>query len=251
MLDFLYAPLAAVDGWLAWLLPAWARLLAWGGVAGSLGMGLYWALSPQKRLAELKTGIRQCRRALASSPEDPEYRRLLMRNLGLSFRLLGRSLLPAAASLLPVLILVLWVEAHFGHALPSGGGPVALHPRPAGVELAAEPEQALVRRDGGLALAPAALSGPVLLLAGGEPAYRGDPLHPPTPRLERPSGLALLVGGPAGHLLPGTPLRAVDLELPRRVVLPWAPSPLDGWEPLFFLALGAASLGLKLGFRIQ
>src|SRR3546814_19779777 len=60
----------------------------------------------------------------------------------------------------------------------------------------------------------------------------------------------VLIANPLGYLAADSPLELVEIALPRREVLPFGPWWLRTWEFVFFTTLVAASLAIKLLFRL-
>src|SRR3546814_14368405 len=60
----------------------------------------------------------------------------------------------------------------------------------------------------------------------------------------------VLIANPLGYLAADSPLELVEIDLPRREVLPFGPWWLRTWEFVFFTTLVAASLAIKLLFRL-
>ena len=107
-----YAALGAVDGWIAHILPLAIRLLVWGALAGALSLLLYAWLSPQAKLSNFKTRLRELRGELTNSElEFAEFLKLSKENMRTALVYLALVLGPALVSVLPVLLLASWLHA--------------------------------------------------------------------------------------------------------------------------------------------
>jgi hypothetical protein len=123
LLDLPAAIVAGADGALAFIPPV-PRVLLWGLACGAAAMGLYALVSPQRRLAELSSQARAARAAVraydgAFSGALP----LLSRQISLSLRHTGLTLLPTLAAALPVLLAATGLAARFGDTPLLGGTP--------------------------------------------------------------------------------------------------------------------------------
>ena len=117
------APLFAwIDAGLAQALPPLGRLALWAVAAAVVSMALYRLLSPQATFALLKDESAAARAALAGY-EGPlaglwPYVGRALAPAGTQLRL---ALGPALLASLPVLVLMVWLGAHYGHHLPEPG----------------------------------------------------------------------------------------------------------------------------------
>src|SRR5262245_22411966 len=140
MINAIFPALTAVDGGFAWLLPAPLRVLIWGGIAGALAMLVYLLTSNQAAISRLKADTRHLRRRMLDPDlEQSELGRLIRTNLKSSFRLLGTTLVPAALSTVPVLLVAAWLDAYYGYVLPPNGEPVTLNFEPSTAAVSVEP----------------------------------------------------------------------------------------------------------------
>jgi hypothetical protein len=223
-----------VDAQLGGVLPPAIRLLLWGAVAGVVSMLLYRVLSPQAAIAHGKRELLGARRALDGHRGSfDEAQPLLRRLLRLALRQVGRTGWPALLASLPVLCLLAWLSSAYGHTFPAPGSAPRLETVPAA--LTAEWVQASPPR--------------IALDAGGE---RADvALAAPVTLLHKRRWWNVLIGNPAGYLPAATAADLIRIELPRREYVALGPSWLRGWAPLFFTALLATSIALKVGARIE
>jgi hypothetical protein len=115
------APLFAwIDGLLQGL-PAPMRLLLWGIAAAVLSMWLYRQFSPQQRIAQGRREQSRARARLDAFDGEltaawPLIRDLLRASLVQVARVTG----PAVLASLPLLFLLVWLSAAYGHAFPAG-----------------------------------------------------------------------------------------------------------------------------------
>ena len=86
--------------------------------------------------------------------------------------------------------------------------------------------------------------------ATGAVVYAGLGARPPAAVVHKRVWWNALLGNPAGHLPDGAAVEEVRLALPAREVLPFGPGWARGYELTYFAAVLAASLAIKVVFRI-
>lgn len=245
LLNIAYPAFDTVDGWLALLLPASARLAFWGALSGAVAMVLYAATSRQERLQGLKQQSAELRARVAATEDAGEAARLAFQNVRLSFRFLGAVLGPALLSGIPVLFVLAWISNTYSYAMPEPGRAVPVAVEPAGVGVTVTPAAA----DGNAVAWPADGQSIGLQEEGGA-------------SIEIPAGdLSLglvhkrrwwnwLLGNEAGYLPDAGPADTVRFGLEPREVLGFGPSWTRGWAFVYFVSLVVVSLAIKFGFRI-
>jgi hypothetical protein len=251
VLNLLYPLLEALDRALGFLPPG-LRLATFGLGSGALAMGLYRLCSNQARIRAQKEEIQSIRSALKAAKDDfGETMRLSRRNLAASCRLLGIVVVPALVSSLPLLAVIGWLAAHYGHLLPSPGTAVPVAFLPEGAEVSVEPQAALVHEGAMLRLLwPAPGEAPGFKDAQGM-IYAGPPADLATTVVHKREWWNWLLGNEAGYLRPDATLDAITFALPERAILPGVPTWLAGWETVYFLSVLIASLVIKIAFRIH
>lgn len=238
------APLFAwVDRLMGGIVSPTLRLVLWGLLASVLSMGLYWLLSPQGRLSEVKTRAVKARLDLNAFDGDFAEAWPLMRTmLALSLRQLGMTTWPALVASIPVLALIVWLGTAYGYRLPADGGEVGVQAMPldlVSVELqppgdaAAQSYPRLVVTDqGGRVLSDISLTVPV-------------------PVIHKKRWWNMLFGNPLGYLPDDGVVEAIEVDLPERDYLGVGPDWLRPWYVLFFATLLLGSLAIKILGRIE
>lgn len=251
LFNLLYPLLDAFDGSLGFL-PAVLRVVVLGILSGAVAMGLYVLLSNQSRIRAQKEEIQRIRGELAAAKDDfAETMRLSRRNLAASFKLLGVVIGPALLSSLPLLAVIGWLAAHYGYVLPASGTPVPVAFEPAGAAVAVEPPEALTPTPEGPRLLWPHPGAAPRFVEGGSPVYQGPPADLPATIVHKREWWNWLLGNEAGYVRPDADLEAITFDLAPRVLVPGVPSWLGGWEAVYFIAVFAASLLIKFGFRIE
>jgi len=231
-----------LDARLATVLPAAWRLVLWGMVAGAFTMGLYWRLSPQKRLGEVKRRLAASKAALDQFDGEFQDAFPLMRTmLSQALQQIGLVIGPALAAMVPVLCLIAWLSTAYGYRFPEPLAEIGVRTLPttfSAALVAARPTADDLR--------------PRLRIVdtSGRMAHE-QILGAPVTTLHSRRWWSALIGNPAGYLPDALGVERVDIDLPRQRYLPFGPAWLRGWEAVFFVALSMAALAIKLGFRIH
>lgn len=218
------------------------RLVLWGLVAAALSMGLYWLFSPQDRLTDVKIRATKARSDLNGFDGDFAEAWPLMRSmLGLSFRQLGMTTLPAVLASVPVLALIVWLSTTYGYALPEDQLKIDVQTTPI-VDVSAE-----IR-------SPNATSTNYPRLVITDPA--GDlvsdiALAVPVPTIHKKQWWNMLFGNPLGYLPAEGDIEAIEIDLPEKDYLGFGPNWLRPWYVLFFTILVLGSLAIKVIGRIE
>lgn len=116
----MFSILDAIDSACGHLLAAAARVGLYGLVVGVVAMLIYWWLSPQKKLGELKRQISESQRALRvyDGTDVREILRLSRQTIAPAFKQLAFVLGPTIVAAIPVVYVIWWLEADFAHRIP-------------------------------------------------------------------------------------------------------------------------------------
>ncbi len=220
------------------------RLILWGLVAAVLSMGLYWLLSPQEKLTDVRTRALAARKNLnAFDGEFADAWPLMRSMLGLSLRQLAMTTLPAVLASLPVLALIVWLGTAYGYRLPADGEQIGVQTTPA-VEA-----QASVQAGENNA-SPENAPRLVVTDKGGE-VISDISLAAPVPTIHKKQWWNSLFGNPLGYLPDDGEIEAIAFELPENEYLGFGPGWLRPWYVLFFAILVLGSLAIKKLGRIE
>jgi hypothetical protein len=253
MINSVFPALTAVDSLFASYASALVRILAWGAAAGALAMLVYRLASNQNAITQLKAETRELRRRMLDPDlEQSEFARLIRKNLKTSFKLLGKTLLPAMLSAIPVLLIATWMDAFYGYALPPDGEAVRVHVEPRDVPLAIEPADRVARTAGNDFIVTPLMAGETLTVtASGAVAYVGNPFVPPASVVAKRQWWNALLASETGYVKPGASIDRIFIDLPRRHLIDSLPDWLAGWEAPYFLAILVVALALKFGLKIE
>jgi hypothetical protein len=221
------------------------RLALWGAAGAVVSMALYWALSPQARIARIKSEALAARQRLeAYDGAFADAWPLIGRMLRLSLRQLAVVTWPAVLASLPVLCLIVWLSTAYGHSFPAADQPVEARAFP-------PPHQA--RLINGHDPRPGQEGAPAHLeIADAAGRTIGDlDLAAPVSTVHKREWWNGLIGNPAGYLPEEWAVERVEIDLPRTEYLSFGPWWLRSWEAVFFATLLACSVAIKLAFRIQ
>lgn len=252
LLNLVYPLLDAFD-WSLGFVPAVLRIVVLGFLSGAVAMGLYVLLSNQERLRAAKEEIRGIRVALNAAKDDfAETMRLTRRNLAASFKLLGVTLGPALLSSLPLLAVIGWLAAHYGYAVPAAGAAVPVAFAPTADGIATQPPEALQGEGVARTLRwPAAVGEPPRFVDAAGPVYEGPPPDLPATVVHQKRWWNWLLGNEAGYVRDGAAVDEITFALEPRILVPGVPSWLGGWEAVYFAAVLASSIAIKVGFKIE
>lgn len=225
-------------------LPELARLMLWALLAAAVSMTLYRLTSPQAALrqirgrrAELQARLRDFDGPLGGAMP------LLASSLRLAFAQLLRVLWPTAVAALPLIVLIVWLDLTYGYRFPSPDSAALVS-----VETDPPAMRAQLRNFAGEPGAGA--TGWVVTLGESAPPVQAIALDLPVPVIHKLDWWNAVIGNPAGYLPNEALVDAISLDLPYREYLPVGPGWLRAWYVAFFAVLFAASLAIKLRFRI-
>ena len=238
------APLLAwLDQAMSGLASPTVRLVVWGLLSAALSMGLYWLCSPQGKLTDIKTKALKARRDLNAFDGDFQDAWPLMRSmLGLSFRQLAMTTLPAVIASLPVLAVIVWLSTAYGYGLPEDNQAIGVQTTP-DVSASAEiktpanaspgnPPRLVVTDSGGGLISDISLAAPI-------------------PTIHKKQWWNTLFGNPLGYLPDESEVEAITFDLPEKEYLNFGPGWLRPWYVLFFTILVLGSLMIKMVGRIE
>lgn len=229
--------LSWVDGLMSGL-PGALRLAIWALLAAAVSMALYRLTSPQAALQEIRGRRAEVQRRL-NAYDGPMGGAMPL--LGASLRLallqLLRVLLPTAIAAVPLVVLILWLDMTYGYQFPAPGSEVAVRTDPP----AAQARLRSFPDDGD--------SWVVSVVDGDRPEH-DIALSAPVPAIAKHHWWNIVVGNPAGYLPAESAIDVITLDLPYREYWSVGPGWLRTWHVAFFAAMFAASLAIKLRFRI-
>jgi hypothetical protein len=233
------APLFSwLDAVLTMIAPPFARLLLWAAAGALISMELYRLVSPQERIATVKSALEQVRRTVNDfdGPFEeawPHIRHMLWLAVRRVLLVLPATLLAS----LPLLVVIVWLDTHYGGMFPPPGASAAVH--------VGEGFQGRWIDEGNGSPPRAEVLDPV----GARIAE--VPMAAPVSVVHKRQWWNALIGNPAGYLSDETPLDRIEIALPRQQLISFGPDWLRGWEPVFFVALLAFALALKTVRRIE
>ena len=214
-----------VDRSLLGALPPVLRLVLWAIAGAAISLALYRLLSPQRRIAMAKAAALDARRRLNAHDGDLETALPLMRqSMTAALRHVGLVFPGALIASLPVLALLVWLDATYGYQLPQDRQAPAVAVQPATYSGQWQANGSIEVRD----------------RSGAEVARLT--LAEPITHIEKRQWWNLLVGNPAGYLPDQGPIESVSIALPERQYLPVGPDWLRSWLTVALTVLVIASL---------
>jgi len=237
LLDFPAPLFAWIDRAAASVMPPALVLLVWAALGAAISMELYRLLSPEMRVARLKSDLRSAQLELAryDGPFEGAWP-LIRRMLRLAFTRVGTVLPASLGASLPLLVLIVWLDGAYARMFPPIGSDVAVMTIPSDLSGRLEanqmPPRLVVTDNNGMTVADV-------------------PVQAPIPVLHKWRWWNALIGNPAGYLDPQVPIERVDVELPRQQVIQVGPDWARRWEAVFFPVLVILAFGLKIARRIE
>ena len=214
-----------VDRSLLGALPPLLRLVLWAIAGAAISLALYRLLSPQRRIAQAKAAALDARRRLNAHDGDLETALPLMRqSMTAALRHVGLVFPAAIVASLPVLALLIWLDAAYGYQLPQDRQAPVVSVEPATYSGQWQPNGSIeVRDQGGADVAHLTLAEPITQIA-------------------KRQWWNVLIGNPAGYLPDQGPIESVSIALPERQYLPIGPDWLRSWVTVALTVLVIASL---------
>lgn len=239
LLDPPQSVLSWLDASAAKMLAPQARVVCWALIGAVLATEIYRRFSPQHRLAELKLAFRDTERRLHEVSDSlSEAWPLIRQMLQLSLERL-RLVVPATLwTGAPVLVLLLWMNASYGHRFPTPEESVA-------VAVSEPGYRGFWHRDTADDSGVAVVTGP-----SGAIVTRISPAAA-IPRIEKWRPWNLLIGNPAGYLPAEAPIAGIEITFPRRELWPIGPDWIRGWEFTFLLLLFLFAMTFKKIRKIE
>jgi hypothetical protein len=243
---------AAIDNLMAAALGPLPRVILWGGLMAALSMFLYRLISPQKRLAVLRSESAAARQKLAAFDGELEgLWPLVSESFGSSLRQIATILGPGLIASLPLVACLVWLDSAFGYRPPDPEQPVRVEVLPKDETLQADPGGVLVREDDGWQLRwppPGTVvqlrdrHATPLVVLGGKP---GSHL------VEHRHWWNFLVGNPMGYLPDASRIDRLEFDFAPLHLHEVGPQWLRGWAAPFFISMIALSILIKVVFRIE
>jgi len=252
VVNLAFPPLRSLDAVLGNALPPTARLALWGFVAAALSMGIYWLLSNQGAIENVKAEAAASKRDLAS--HEGGFRDLFPL-AGRVFLLSGRHVrlvaVPTLISVIPVAILAGWLLLDYNCRFPVPGETVGIAVEPASAAVRLDPRPGASDPGGPRTLTWPDREAPVQLLGPDGVVIAELPPAMPVPVIGKREWWNTFLANPAGYIPEESTVAKVMLDLPHREYVgagpPWARS----WAAVFFPVLIVSSLGIKFLFRIK
>jgi hypothetical protein len=234
------------------VLPRWGCLVAWGILAGGASMMIYRAVSPQKRIEEIKLAADQAQAAMRGYDGDFEgLLPLARRSLGLAMLHLALAFGPAIAASMPALFLIAYLDGAYGYSSPTPGTVVAIHITPHRAPVAWNPVAAANGADGVFTVRWPVATAPVIVASARGVTLASFPLRQPVPELHKFTVWNWLYGNPAGYIPASANVSAISLDVAPSRYLPIGPGWLRGWESVFFLSAAFASILIKIRLGVH
>ena len=252
MINLIFPIITFFDEWLAAWIPGLLRICIWGTICGAISMALYYALSNQTAIGQLKLEARKLRqRTVDPDLQYSEFLRLGRRNLIISLHLLGKTGGPALLSILLIGVVVCWLSVYQNYTLNPDNTPIDVEILPTAKGVTLAPVESFIRTDRKIRLIAWDSCLMVRFIRGGEIAYGGSPGSPPSRNIRKKAWWNLLLASEVGYIDSHSSLEEIRFHFPRKVFIHGVPKWMATWELPFFLCLAIVTLSTKLVFRIN
>ena len=254
MINIIFPIFDKIDYWISLLLPFVIQNLFWGIIAGTFAFIIYWLLSDQDCISNIKNDMKDLRKKMFdSSLEDKaEYNSLAKKNLSLSFKLLGKILLPATLSILPVVIIAIWYDMNHSFIIPFEQDKVAVSSLPIAIDFNVEPYEISSNDiDGNTFIYPVHPLDKISFFNKNGLIYSDAPFSKPIPYITKRKWWNLILGSPIGYLYDEANIEVLIFDYPEKVVFNKIPKIINGWELLFFLGIFITALPLRIIFKVK
>ena len=225
-----------IDSYLQGLVGPFAAIITWALFSAIFSMFLYKLVSPQAKLQALKIKHKDTRNTLIRHDGDfAELQSLIIKDLSLSLKQVGLILPAFIISVIPVFALMFCLFTLYAYALPETGDRITLtfHPQANSQEISWPS-----------ASAPVTISDDA-----GTPLF-SLPLPAAIPEITKPSWLTTLFPNPIGVLPENALVESVQFSIPGRHYVSIGPEWMRGFEFWYIITLLAASIFIKIRFRI-
>jgi len=238
LLDLPSPVLSLIDSVLAPVLPPLGRIILWAAIGALVSMELYRLLSPQQQITEIKRELLLTQRQLNEfdGPFEEAWT-YIRRMLSLAFRRVMIVFPSTLIASLPVLVLIIWADAHYGKSFPPPGQAISVH-------ITGDYQGRWVDTGDGAPPKAEVMDG-----TGRRVAEVAVPK--PVKTVHKLRWWNILIGNPAGYLPDDAPFDQVEIALPQQQFFSSGPDWLRGWEPVFFASLLLFALTLKIVRRIE
>jgi len=245
-----------IDSYLAIILGSFCRVLIWGAVAAVTSMLIYRLLSKQQILSELKTQTKKLHHKINSFEGDfTELLPLITQNLGLSFRRLWKTIIPATIAGLPLLFLIAWCSNQFGHNMPEVGDRITIRLDQGSAsyqqtQWVPDEDTLLLHAVTGWDIPWPSKNKPVKLQINNQKILN-FPSRIAVPVVHKKQWWNALIANPAGYLSADSPIDIVYIDFPQHELFQFGPGWFRSWWLSFFTALIIVSLILKIRLSIH
>jgi len=253
VLNPVYQALTFLNDALTAVLPDLACVVVWGVLSGSAAMALYALLSNQPRIRATKRELRDIRLELKAEGEagGSEVMTVALKNLRVSFRLLGQVIGPGTVSGLPVLLVAWWMSWAYGYDHPAAGEYLEIVASPAGATLRIDDPKADETGEGILRAPWQSGRSDIAIWSSKDLIYTLKPSQKAVREVSTFNWWNHLLVDPQGYLAEGSSITRLRFDVEHRLLIPGAPDYLATWEVAYFAALVLWSLLLKFGLRIE
>jgi hypothetical protein len=250
LFDLLNPLFTGIDTYcLSWL-PAWARVALYGLGSGAATMLLYARFSNQDALTEGKQASKEALSRLRELDPEAELAIVLatMRNaVAAPLKQAKTAAIPALWASLPLVFVLVWLDNTYSYHVPPAGSLIQARTEPFvalqegnGIQRSADQTYSITWPDSGQ-IELQSLSGNLIV---------SIPASTHVPLIHKRAWWNILIGNPAGYLDENAPINSIELTMPARELFNLGPRWLRSWVIIYFTALMATAVAIKVRFKI-
>jgi len=254
MINILFPIFDKIDNWTSNFLLFPIQNLLWGIIAGIFAFVIYWLLSNQDYISDIKNEMKSIRKKMFDSALDDKskYNTLAKRNLSLSFKLLGKILLPALLSIIPVVIIAIWYDMNHSYIIPFDEERIAISTVPMESNLDVQPYESTSKDiNGNIFIHPLDKSDEISISNNDKVIYSDQPFSKPIPYITKKKWWNFILGSPIGYLNDESKIDVVMFHYPEKILFNKMPRIINGWELMFFVGIFISALPLRIIFKVQ
>lgn len=245
-----------IDSYLSIILGAFPRVVVWGTAGAMTSMLIYRLLSKQQALSELKAQSKKLHQKINSFEGDfTELLPLIGQNLGLSFKRLWKTFIPAMIAGMPLLFLIVWCSNQFSHDMPATGDRITIRldhgsPYYQKSQWVPDKDTLLLSAVTGWDVPWPSENNPAKLQINNQ-TILSLPSSITTPIFHKRQWWNTLIMNPAGYLNADSQVDIVYVDFPQHELFQFGPGWFKSWWFSFFTTMIMVSLILKIRLSIH
>ena len=219
LINYLFPVFAFIDSGLVGIgITDGPRILMWGMASGIMAMLTYLIVSNQGKVRQQKVRIREVRDKMSKIEEEGgdfnDVLKLSLEHLKAAFSLIGKVLGPSLLSSIPVLFILLYVNANYHYDYTSNKGLLEIEVFSGSHQIEIEPASLVIRDNKDKLFVALDSAAEVVSVMDSDREIR-LPLNPPSALIHKKQWWNFIIGNEAGYLPAGGVVDKIYLHYPR------------------------------------